>query len=429
MLRKLLILSVLLFTFIFASAAAAAEQIRIGIVVGQATAELSCEDEFTVRDSYGKTTTMPKGKYFIHAQQGKLFFDDNNVFGNEAFVAAAAGKKSPQINKRSYKGDFQLQAEQGDKLLVVNRLPLENYLASVLPAKTMSVWPDEVIKAQAVAARSYAMYKMQQSKNAYALLATDKELPYEGTGKRIEKDAVTKLIQATKGQYLADAYGSAIEAVTTSSTGGRTESALNLWGTPVSYLQSVADYDSDSPEYTWERRVTPALLEGLLAQRGYAAGKLTSIRLSPLDDAGIDRTPTGRVKYIILSGEAATVKISGDELVELLGLNSALFELETGTPVPETLKVPIEDYYGMEIGSKDIDIKVNESKKPVWKNLVRSYHLLGGGKEEKIIFHGKGKGSGLGLSAWGARGMANADAKTTYKTILAHYYPGAKLVR
>ena len=429
MLRKLLILSVLLFTFIFASAAAAAEQIRIGIVVGQATAELSCEDEFTVRDSAGKTTTMPKGKYFIHVQQGKLFFDDNNEFGNEAFVAAAEGKQSPQINKRSSKGDFQLRAEQGDKLLVVNRLPLEDYLASVLPAKTMVVWPDEVIKAQAVAARSYAMHKMEQSKNAYALLATDKELPYEGTGKRIEKSAVTKLIQATKGQYLADAYGRAIEAVTTSSTGGRTESALNLWGTPVSYLQSVEDYDSDSPEYTWERRVSPAFLEGLLAQRGYAAGKLTSIRLSPLDDAGVDRTPTGRVKYIILSGEAATVKISGDELVELLGLNSALFELETGTPVPETLKVPIEDYYGMEIGSKDIDIKVNESKKPVWKNLVRSYHLLGGGKEEKIIFHGKGKGSGLGLSAWGARGLANADAKATYKTILAHYYPGAKLVR
>ena len=429
MLRKLLILSVLLFTFIFTSAAAAAEQIRIGIVVGQATAELSCEDEFTVRDSAGKTTTMPKGKYFIHVQQGKLFFDDNNEFGNEAFVAAAAGKSSPQINKRSYKGDFQLRAEQGDKLLVVNRLPLEDYLASVLPAKTMVVWPDEVIKAQAVAARSYAMHKMQQSKNAYALLATDKELPYEGTGKRIEKSAVTKLIQATKGQYLADAYGRAIEAVTTSSTGGRTESALNLWGTPVSYLQSVEDYDSDSPEYTWERRVSPAFLEGLLAQRGYAAGKLTSIRLSPLDDAGVDRTPTGRVKYIILSGEVATVKISGDELVELLGLNSALFELETGTPVPETLKVPIEDYYGMEIGSKDIDIKVNESKKPVWKNLVRSYHLLGGGKEEKIIFHGKGKGSGLGLSAWGARGMANADAKATYKTILAHYYPGTQLVR
>ena len=429
MLRKLLILSVLLFTFIFASVAAAAEQIRVGIVVGQATAELSCEDEFVVRDCRGKTATLPKGKYFIHSQQGELFFDDKNVFGEDAVVAAVAGKRSPQINKRSYKGDFQLRAEQGDKLLIVNRLPLEDYLASVLPAKTMAVWPDEVIKAQAVAARSYAMFKMQHSDKAYALPATDRELLYEGTGKRIEKDAVTKLIQATKGQYLADAYGNAIEAVTTSSSGGRTESALNLRGTAVSYLQSVEDYDSDSPEYTWESRISPALLESLAAQRGYTTGKLTSIRLSPLDDAGVDRTPTGRVKYIILSGEAATVKISGDELLDLLGLNSTLFDIETGTPVPETLNVPIEDHYGMEIGSKDIGIKVNESKKPVWKNLVRSYHLLGGGKEEKIIFRGKGKGSGLGLSAWGARGMAIADAEATYKTILAHYYPGTELVR
>ena len=106
MLRKLLILSVLLFTFIFASAAVAAEQIRIGIVVGQATAELSCEDEFTVRDSAGKTTTMPKGKYFIHAQQGKLFFDDKNVFGNEAFVAAAPGKSHRKSINAVIKGIF-----------------------------------------------------------------------------------------------------------------------------------------------------------------------------------------------------------------------------------------------------------------------------------------------------------------------------------
>ena len=124
------------------------------------------------------------------------------------------------------------------------------------------------------------------------------------------------------------------------------------------------------------------LLESLAAQRGYTTGKLTSIRLSPLDDAGVDRTPTGRVKYIILSGEAGAVKISGSELQDLLGLNSTLFDIETGTPVPETLKVPIEDHYGVEIGSKDIGIKVNESKKPVWKNLVSSYQLLGGGKEE-----------------------------------------------
>ncbi len=423
--KKLLILTLVLLSFALASAAAAAELIRVGLVEQQATVELSCDDDFVVTDAK-KTQTMPKGKYFAHLVNGRLQLDDTHSFSGALTVSTQTGKSLVQINRRSYQGNLQITA-QGDKLLVVNQLPLEDYLASVLPAKTMVVWPDEVIKAQAVAARSYALYKKQCASGAYDLLATDNELYYEGTGVRIEKQAVTKLIRATAGEYLADSSIMPIEAVTTSSSGGRTESAANLWGKNISYLQSVADYDSDSPEYTWEYRATPAILEGLLAQRGYAIGKLGSIILSPLEEKGVDRTPTGRVKYLVLTGDKGTIKLTGKELMQLLNLNSTLFDIETGTPVPETLKVPIENYYGMEIGSKDIDIKVKEDNKPVWKNLVRSYHLLSGGKEEKITFRGKGKGEGLGLSAWGARGFANSNPKATYKTILAHYYPGTYL--
>lgn len=424
---KRLLLSIIIFSLLaFASTASAAEQIRVALAVGQATVELACEAELAVTEPDGKKAFLPKGKYFVHVENGRLAFDDKHAFASGVCLTQAAGKTLPQVNKRAYKGQLQLVVQDG-RLLVVNQLPLEDYLACVLPAKTMVVWPDEVLKAQAVAARSYALYKKQHAALGYDITATDSELFYEGSGKRIEKDAVTKLIRATRGQYLADGRGLAIESVSTSSSGGRTESAKNLWEREVSYLQSVEDYDSDSPEYSWEYRAVPALLESLLAQRGYATGRLTSIRLSPLDDKGVDRTLTGRVKYIVLSGENNTVQLSGSELMELLGLNSTLFDVETGTPVPETLKVPIENYYGMQIGSKDIDIKINEDNKPIWKNLVRSYHMLSGGKEEKIIFRGKGKGSGLGLSAWGARGLANADAKATYRTILAHYYPNTRL--
>lgn len=424
---KRLLLSIIIFSLLaFASTASAAEQIRVALAVGQATVELACEAELAVTEPDGKKAFLPKGKYFVHVENGRLAFDDKHAFASGVCLTQAAGKTLPQVNKRAYKGQLQLVV-QDSRLLVVNQLPLEDYLACVLPAKTMVVWPDEVLKAQAVAARSYALYKKQHAALGYDITATDSELFYEGSGKRIEKDAVTKLIRATRGQYLADGRGLAIESVSTSSSGGRTESAKNLWEREVSYLQSVEDYDSDSPEYSWEYRAVPALLESLLAQRGYATGRLTSIRLSPLDDKGVDRTLTGRVKYIVLSGENNTVQLSGSELMELLGLNSTLFDVETGTPVPETLKVPIENYYGMQIGSKDIDIKINEDNKPIWKNLVRSYHMLSGGKEEKIIFRGKGKGSGLGLSAWGARGLANADAKATYRTILAHYYPNTRL--
>ena len=404
----------------------AAELIRVALVHDQATAEISCDSDFEVQSGSNKSI-LPKGKYFLHIVDGKLVMDEQHAFGSTISVHALAGKALPRLNQRSYKGYLRALADNG-KILVVNYVDLEQFLASVLPAKTMVVWPDEGIKAQAIAARSYALYnKRLNHGKQYDLTANDQELPYEGTGPRIEKAGITKLIVSTRGQYLVDAQGLPIEAVTTSSSGGLTEAASGAWGKPVSYLQSVADYDSDSPDFQWEYRATPALLEGQLAQRGYTVGKLNSVRLSPLDTPDEDRTATGRVRYLILSGSAGTVKISGAELAEIIGLKSTLFDLETGTPPPETLKVPIEDRYGFEVGSKDIDIKVKEDERPVWNRLLRSYHMLSGGKEEKIIFHGKGRGTGLGLSAWGARGMVVNNEKITASQILEHYYPGTQI--
>ena len=405
----------------------AAELIRVALVHNQATAEISCDSDFEVQSGSNKSI-LPKGKYFLHIVDGKLVMDEQHAFGSTISVHALAGKALPRLNQRSYKGYLRALVDNG-KILVVNYVDLEQFLASVLPAKTMVVWPDEGIKAQAIAARSYALYQKRLHRDKqYDLTANDQELPYEGTGPRIEKVGITKLIMATRGQYLVDAQGLPIEAVTTSSSGGLTEAASGAWGREISYLKSVADYDSDSPDYQWEYRATPALLEGQLAQRGYTVGKLNSVRLSPLDTPDEDRTATGRVRYLILSGSAGTVKISGAELAEIIGLKSTLFDLETGTPPPETLKVPIEDRYGFEVGSKDIDIKVKEDERPVWNRLLRSYHMLSGGKEEKIIFHGKGRGTGLGLSAWGARGMVVNNEKITASQILQHYYPGTHLV-
>ena len=424
----------------------AAELIRVALVHDQATAEISCESDFEVQSGSEKAVIV-KGKYFLYVAEGKLMLEEvvankaqnevstepkpksigKHVFGSTLYLNTLEGKASPKVNQRAYKGYLRALADNG-KILLVNYVDLEQYLASVLPAKTMVVWPDESIKAQAVAARTYAMQQKQlNNKKQYDVTANDKELPYLGTGPRIEKAGVTKLIAATRGQYLVDAQGMPIMAVTTSSSGGRTEAAASALGKNFSYLQSVEDFDKDSPDFKWEYRATPALLEGQLAQLGYVVGKINSVRLSPLDDRGDDRTETGRVRYLIFSGTAGTVKVSGQQLADILGLKSTLFDVETGTPPPETLKVPIEDRFGFEVGSKDIDIKVKEDERPVWNKLLRSYHMLSGGKQEKLIFHGKGSGNGLGLSAWGARGMVVENEKITYAQILAHYYPGTKI--
>ncbi|MBQ8417268.1 MAG: SpoIID/LytB domain-containing protein [Phascolarctobacterium sp.] len=427
MLKKLLLICLILLSFSSVTFANAGDDLRVALVYGQYSAEISCDDEFTVEDlATGKVSTIPQGKYFLNVKDGKLTMGEQ-AFGEQITINRFEGKSLPQINKRRYAGSLVAKV-QGDRLLINNVVNLELYLCSVLPSKTMPIWPDEAIKAQAIAARSYAQYMMWQNQNsAYDITANDKELAYQGTG--AEKAAISKFIKATAGQILVDNAGNPVQAVTTSSTGGRTASAKEVWGREVSYLQSVEDYDSDSPEYKWEYHASPIMVRNFLEQNGYAVGKLESIRLSLLEEPDIDRSATGRVNYLIIAGDAGVVKVSGLQLMQLLSLNSTLFDVETGVPVPDTLNVPITNYYGMQIGSKDINIKVKDQGEPVWKNVIRSYHLLSGGKEEKITFRGKGKGEGVGLSVWGARGMANASSKNTYKKILAHYYPNTSLVK
>lgn len=411
------------------TASAFATEVRIALVQGQSTIALQADHDFEVRDLLtGDVQSLPKGKYFAHVENGGVKLE-NSGFSRAVELAPLDNKDLPTVNGRKYDGTLQLRVEK-NALLATNSVELEKFLYRVLPSKTMPIWPEEAIKAQAVAARSYVLHKLQQQRGAsYDLSALDKEVGYSGLGQRLEKPAITKIIKTTEGQYMADAYGNPIFAVSTSSSGGKTEAGADAVDKNYSYLQSVEDFDSDSPEYTWELRISPEYVKGILEQNGYLLGKLANVRLSTMDNIGSDRSDTGRVRYIIFGGTLGTAKISGEKLAELLGLNSCYFDVETGTPAPEVLKVPIENSYGMEIGKKDIPIKVKEGDKQVWSNFVKSHHVVSGAKDEKIIFKGKGKGHGAGLSAWGAKGMASGDEPKNYQEILEHYYPGTHLVR
>ena len=145
MLRRILVLTMLLLSLALASVCAAAEQLRVALIEGQSTVEISCEDEFQAQSAAGEKQTLPKGKYFVHVADGRLVLDDAHSFGGAVTFTPLAGKALPQVNQRSYKGSLRVLA-QGEKLLVVNQLELETYLASVLPAKTMVVWPDEAVR-------------------------------------------------------------------------------------------------------------------------------------------------------------------------------------------------------------------------------------------------------------------------------------------
>lgn len=404
-----------------------AENIRVSLVHNQESVQIENENEFIVEDLHtGKIQEMPAGKYFLNVRGSFLYLNDQKV-GDKIKISRKDNGSMPTVNQRRYNGDLIARARTGFVYLN-NEIDLEFFVASVLPHKSSPIWPDEAIKAQAVAARSYAKYmKILNADKTYDIDANDEELPFVGLGD--EKIVITKMVQATVGQYLLDKDGIPAMAVTTSSSGGRTESAVNAFGVAYSYLQSVEDFDKDSPDFNWTYDVNPSMVRNLLEESGgVILGKLKNIYLSPLNTPGNDRTDTGRVKTIMIQGEDGIGRVDVNLLVRQLDLKSTLFDIETGIPMPDKVVAPITNYYGIEIGRKELPINWGEERPHTWQGLNKSGHVLKGTKDERVTFRGRGKGHGVGLSVWGARGLVLAK-KYTYEQILAHYYPNTQLVK
>ena len=120
MLKKLLLICIMLLCLGNVSLAFASDDLRVALVYGQYSAEISCDDEFTVEDlATGKESTIPKGKYFLNVKEGKLTMGEQ-AFSNKVKINRFEGKSLPQINKRRYAGTLVAQA-QGDKLLLCRR--------------------------------------------------------------------------------------------------------------------------------------------------------------------------------------------------------------------------------------------------------------------------------------------------------------------
>lgn len=158
-------------------------------------------------------------------------------------------------SNRSYRGSFELSAFNG-KLAVVNELPFEEYLYSVVAVEMYTSWPIEALKAQAVAARTYALQKGFGFQIAHVVDTTLSQA-YNGTG--VEKPSSTEAVEATRG-VVALYNGKLIEAVFSSNGGGMTADAKEIWKNEVPYLKSVPSPDDSSETglYSWYRIVLPS---------------------------------------------------------------------------------------------------------------------------------------------------------------------------
>jgi stage II sporulation protein D len=267
---------------------------------------------------------------------------------------------------------------RGGALLVVNEIPMERYLAGVVPLEMdAKTWPMEALKAQAVASRTYALFRRDARRRGggvaalYDLETSVVDQVYGGAG--AEDPRAAAAVAATAGQWLTAGDGAPILAAFHSTAGGHTEASENVWGAPRPYLVAMrCPYDRESPVYEWRAAVPIAEAERRLVAAGYPAAGLERLDVR-------DRTGSGRARTVVATARAGSVAVPATEVRRLLGFSrvkSTAFEV------------------------------------------VRD--------GDEFRFEGRGSGHGVGMCQWGARGMALAGHD--YERILDYYYPGTELV-
>ncbi|MEO0925588.1 MAG: SpoIID/LytB domain-containing protein [Cyanobacteria bacterium J06643_13] len=219
------------------------------------------------------------------------------------------------IGDRWYRGTTRLIL-QDNGITAINNVDLEQYLYSVVGAEAVSSWPIEALKAQAVAARSYALYKRNvESNGIYDVDTTIGTQVYKGLDS--EYTTTHEAVNSTLGQIMT--YNNeVILAAFHSSSGGYTENVEDIWTSPLPYLRSVVDYDHESPVFEWQQIVPVSKIRNLVAGIGKVKG---------LQPAEI--TPRGRVITMKVTGDRGTTTISGKKLRKTLDLRSTLFRVST----------------------------------------------------------------------------------------------------
>ncbi|MBD3284828.1 SpoIID/LytB domain-containing protein [candidate division WOR-3 bacterium] len=270
---------------------------------------------------------------------------------------------------RGYDGRLEVKAANGE-LLCVNEVELADYLASVVGAEMVPGAGLEALKAQAVLARTFVETAHRHEDKSWDFCDLTHCQSYKGLESATPSSR--KAVDETEGLHLLF-KGQPCEVYYHSTSGGRTANISNIWpDVNHDYLISVADpYSSQSPHHSWTYVVS-------------ASDLARSLGFCDI-------------------GDVRVIERSSDERVKLIAL-----------------KVGEE---GILMGGWEFRMQVCQA---LGWNTVKSSWFEVERDAGAYVFSGFGLGHGVGLSQWGAKGMA--DEGKDFREILAHYYPGTKVI-
>jgi stage II sporulation protein D len=348
-------------------------------------------------------TVRIDGRYQVRPAGSREVLGSGNRLGPSEVSATAVGLRigereypvsrleivpgsSPSVwvGDHQYRGSVRIYRQADRTLLAVNHLPLEDYLAGVVDSEMPAAFPQAARQAQAIVARTYALYQMTRAHPLFDLFASTQSQKYLGfqyrepDGRRLagESESSRAAVRATGGMALvhdAELFCTYYSAV----CGGRTTPGDQVFSDAAPPLQSVAcDWCEAARLYRWTSRASKADLSAdlkrHLAGSGRSFGTLLSLRRTQgaaYDHRAIYRAGDGRRDY----------EFSAVDLRRCLR--------------------------SIDLHSPHFDVRDNGSS---------------------LVFDGHGHGHGVGLCQWGARGQALAGREAL--EIVRHYYPRATVV-
>ncbi|MFA5114588.1 MAG: SpoIID/LytB domain-containing protein [Candidatus Omnitrophota bacterium] len=363
--RLIIVLS--MFTAWNACRAETSRQVRVAILKDVSSFRLKVRGSYEVIEPRGGKvlskgrnirTTVTVYKDGILLAGGGSGADRILIKGNdpEAFL----------INDRSFRGDIEIIKDASGHLMVVNYIGLEDYVKGILYHEASHYWPEDALKAQAVACRTYAIYQMQENAGSVYDLTSDIYSQVYG-GKVSERYRTNRAVDDTKGETLFY-KGKIFPAYYHATCAGHTEDASELWKINLVPLKGVVcGYCKDAPHYSWHNVLTREEVKAKLRDAGYGVGDIDEIVM-------LDKTNSGRLRTLEIVSGGSKIKIPAKDFRNAIG--------------PNVIK------------STMFDVKV-----------------IGG----DIVFEGLGWGHGVGMCQWGAYFMAKQGYN--YREILKYYYP------